>query len=212
MLFQIQCRASWQPHQPVPLKPECTSTIICPHSLVWIQLHEVVLDLFHSYTRKNFLPWPSHRSSRTWEAWEAWLAVKTEAKNSLSTSAYSKSEEASCPFSFVGRDILSFVSLNVLKKRFLLFFTSDTKFNSIYTLAFLILSVHIWTISLYPSQVTHPSFHCFSIFSHSLTSRSLVMLVSCLICLISYSREWKSSMLSERHPKSATSSVLFLCC
>lgn len=50
------------------------------------------------------LSWPPLGSSGTWEIWEAWLTAKTKAKNSLSTTAFFTSEEASFPFSFIRRD------------------------------------------------------------------------------------------------------------
>jgi len=63
-----------------------------------------------------------------------------------------------------------------LKKPFLLFFTSLTKFSSIYALTFLILSLHIQTTALNSSQDTHPCFHFLyiSLFSLSLSCRSLL--------------------------------------
>ena len=133
------------------------------------------------------LPWSLLRSSGTQKAWKAQIMIKTEAKNSLSASAFSMSEEVSSPFSFFRGGTLSFVCLfcpMYLKSPFL-FFQSLTKFNYICALAFLTPSLYVWTSFLYNSQATHPQFHCsyFSFFSLSLTSRFLFSHTGFVPCL-----------------------------
>lgn len=56
-----------------------------------------------------------------------------------------------------------------------LFLTFLTKFSFMYTLTFMILSLHIYMASLYSFQALHPFFHdiYMSLISHSLTGKSL---------------------------------------
>ena len=63
-----------------------------------------------------------------------------------------------------------------LKKPYLLFFTSLTKFTFTCALTFLIPSLHVQTASLFSSQATHSCIYCqyFFFFFLSLTSRSLL--------------------------------------
>ena len=74
--------------------------VIWSHRPACIQLHEMILDLLHSYTgRVFFFFFPQLLlRSLTREVWETWLAVKTEVKSSLNASAFSMSEEASSSF------------------------------------------------------------------------------------------------------------------
>ena len=67
-----------------------------------VQSHEAVLDfdLLFSYMW-GMLPHPPSRCSGMWETWETWLIVKAEAKNSLSTSAFSMPNADTSPFSFI---------------------------------------------------------------------------------------------------------------
>lgn len=114
---------------------------MCTHSASWCGLRIDLLLHWEGFCSSK----PPLRSSGTQEAWEAWPAMKTKAKNSLSTSAFSKSEEASAPFLFIREGALSFACLfylTYLKNPFLLFYTFLTKFNSICTLAFLTSSLH----------------------------------------------------------------------
>lgn len=85
--------------------------VIRPCGFVHIQPREVVLDLICSYSRRSFSPPAPPRRSGAQEAWETWLPMKCEAKNSLSTSAFSMSVQTSSPSSFVrgGTRFLAFL-------------------------------------------------------------------------------------------------------
>ena len=95
-IFQIWCRAIWQTHQRVP--PESWDACYPAYRLVHIQPHQVISDLFCSYTGNDFVPLTPTKKFR-----DTRLAVKTKEKKSLSTSAFSMSQEASCihPFLFL---------------------------------------------------------------------------------------------------------------
>ena len=58
---------------------------------------------------------PPPRASGSWQTWgEAWPSVKTETKHLLSTSAFSTSEGASSPSSFIRGATLSLICLLLL--------------------------------------------------------------------------------------------------
>jgi len=81
--------------------------IIQPHKLVHIHSHEAVSNLHCFYNGEDFGPQFPPRGSGMWEVWESWLPVKTQVKNSLSTSAPSISVVVSSPFSFIRGGMLS---------------------------------------------------------------------------------------------------------
>lgn len=141
---------------------------IWPHRPVCIETHEIVSNLFHSYTGKDFPLLQGHKMCDDEDRGK---------KNSLRISAFSMSEEARFHFLFIRGGTLSFACLfctTYLKKPFLLLFTFLVKFNSICTLALLSPSLHIPTALLYSSQANHSWFHClyFSFLSLTLARRS----------------------------------------
>lgn len=81
-----------------------------------------------------------------------------------------------------------------LKKNLSLFFTSLAKFHSNCTLAFLILALCFQTPTLYTSQATHPTTCTFP--SYPSIWPCSAMLVSFLLCLISYTGGWRTLVLS----------------
>jgi len=104
--------------------------------------------------------------------------VKTEAKTSLSTSAFSISERASSPFSFIRRGIFSFACFfcPVLSKETRVVFRIPCQIQFHPRLVFHDpIPAHL-TASLYSSLATHLCFYClyFLSFSLGLTSRSLL--------------------------------------
>ncbi|KAK4818403.1 hypothetical protein QYF61_012324 [Mycteria americana] len=118
----------------------------------------------------TLLPQSPYCGPSTREVWEERLPVKTEAKNLLSTSAFSSSIVTSLPV------------LLIRGKTFLLFFASLAKFSSSCALAFLTPSLHNCAASLYSSQDLSPCFCCLciSFLPFSLTSRSQVIHASLL--------------------------------
>lgn len=132
--------------------------VIQSQKFVHIQSHEAVLNLLFAYNNRKFFSSNTFPGSETWKLWEAWLR-QTEAKNLLSTSAFSMSVTACSPFSFIrgGYILLCLPPLiSILLESSLLFFISLTKFSSRYDLVFLIPPLHIFMESLFSSRATYP--------------------------------------------------------
>lgn len=74
--------------------------VIQSHRFVHIQSHGAVLNLLFAYSVRKFF---SSNTSPNWGMWKLWEALlrQTEAKNLLSTSAFSTSVAACSPFSFI---------------------------------------------------------------------------------------------------------------
>lgn len=117
------------------------------------------------------------------------MLVKAEAKQLRSASAFSVSYVTRSPVSFSSGPTFSLACLlspMYLQKPFL-FLTSLATFNSSWALSFLISSLGVQTMSLYPSQVTcfffHPpyaSFLCLSL------SRSSLFIHTGLLAFLPY--------------------------
>jgi len=88
------------------------------------------------------------------------LALKAEAKKAFSSSAFSASSVTRTPASFSSGPTLSLVFrllLMYLNKPFLLSLTPLAGFNSRWTLAFLVASLHALTTFLYCGKMSNES-------------------------------------------------------
>lgn len=121
---------------------ECISSALGLFSFIkWSHTHSSLPVIW------TCLPQPSPGGSDTWEIWKAWLPVKTEAKNSLSTSDFSISVFSILPSRLPWPLFSAFLfQAMYIENSFLVFFTSLAKSHSICALVFLI---HLYTSNLY---------------------------------------------------------------
>jgi len=131
--------------------------LVLPHRHVLIQPHRVVLDLLCSSSRNRFSFDPCLEIQEHERCGKPDCQWKLRQKNSLSTSAFSMSAEASSSFSFIRGSMtpLAFLFwLMYLRILFLLFFTPLSKFSSILGFPDLISSCLHSIPSFFPG---HPS-------------------------------------------------------
>lgn len=169
----------WQPHKPVPSGhwDTCRSDPqTCTYSVSW-----GCLRIFFSYSGRDFAsPTPCRSSETSWtpqsspHVWWGYFSLPIYQRGYI----------------FLGMSLL----INSPKKNLSLFFTSLAKFHSNCTLAFLILALCFQTPTLYTSQATHPTTCTFP--SYPSIWPCSAMLVSFLLCLISYTGGWRTLVLS----------------
>lgn len=163
--------------------------LISPHRLVAVQLHDVVPNLLFVYRKRDFISptlrfmdWREVRSPKYCE-WSQWRLRQTQG------SPYPLS--LVLPSHLLRLHILLGLSFmtDTLTDPHLVFFTSLAKSLYICALAFVIPSLHIWTISLYLSKPRVPaSTGCAFLSYSSVWGADLALqtlLVYSLPCLIS---------------------------